>query len=496
MKRFISIIAIAVFIPFCAFTQDMADALRYSNFQVQGTARAGGMGNAFGALGGDFTSLSINPAGLGLYRSSEFAISPLFNQSKIESSFLGSSSSDSKYSFGFNNLSYVGVLDLGNKSSSGLVSVNFGVGFNKLKDFNSNFVAEGANAKSSYLDYFADRANNGKWSDFYEELAWKTDILIYDNNKKEYYHDIMDNGYGQTQGRTTSRSGSINEYTLSLGLNFNHRLYMGASLGIMDVYYKENTDVYEVDKKNNIPYLNDFNFSSGLRTVGNGYNVKLGVIFKPTNSLRIGAAVHSPTFYSLNDQFETSMKSYLTYKDGSKNYTEKSPLSEYNYKLETPLRATLSAAYVIGKKGLVSADYELVDYSTNKLREGGDGYTFKDENKNIAEAYKTTGNLRLGGEYKLTSTVGLRAGYELYQSPYNENAFGTTQPNAGLGTNVISAGLGYRSGGFFFDMAYRLTNKTENEYIYPAPSNAYPEPALIENKIKNSDILFTLGFRF
>ena len=67
-----------------------------SNFQIQGTARSGGMGNAFGALGGDFTSVSINPAGLGVYRSGELSITPTFGQTKIESSYLGSTVTDSK----------------------------------------------------------------------------------------------------------------------------------------------------------------------------------------------------------------------------------------------------------------------------------------------------------------------------------------------------------------------------------------------------------------
>jgi hypothetical protein len=99
MKRLITLITAMMFVPFFMQAQDLADALRYSEYQVQGTARAGAMGNAFGALGGDYTSVSINPAGLGLYRAGELVFTPAFGQSKVESTYLGNTMTDSKYNF-------------------------------------------------------------------------------------------------------------------------------------------------------------------------------------------------------------------------------------------------------------------------------------------------------------------------------------------------------------------------------------------------------------
>ncbi|MBT6766360.1 MAG: hydrocarbon degradation protein, partial [Prolixibacteraceae bacterium] len=145
MKRLIKLFAILFFIPFFVEAQDLADALRYSNLQIQGTARSGGMGNAFGALGGDFTSVSINPAGIGLYRSGELSLTPTFGQTQVESNYLGSMRSDSKYNFAFNNISYVSTIQTQNRSETGIISVNVGIGFNRLKDFNSTMVVEGDN---------------------------------------------------------------------------------------------------------------------------------------------------------------------------------------------------------------------------------------------------------------------------------------------------------------------------------------------------------------
>lgn len=159
MKRLIKLLTIAILVPVSMQAQDLADALRYSSVQVQGTARAGGMGNAFGALGGDFTSISINPAGLGLYRAGELTLTPAFAQINTESSYFGNVMSDSKYNFSFNNLSYVAAIQTQNQSESGIVNFNVGIGYNRLKDFNSEMIAGANGVNGSFLDYAASFAN-------------------------------------------------------------------------------------------------------------------------------------------------------------------------------------------------------------------------------------------------------------------------------------------------------------------------------------------------
>ena len=162
-----------------------------------------------------------------------------------------------------------------------------------------------------------------------------------------------------------------------------------------------------------------------------------------------------------------------------------------------PFSQLLLVKLFFAKKGLISIDYEYVDYGTASLRRGGDGYNFVDENGDIAEAYKSVGNLRVGGEFKISDAMSLRAGYELYPSAYNSQAFGVTQPNADANLMVYSTGLGYRSGGFFIDLAYRYSVMDEFDLLYPAPqSDSYPQPQMATfNTVKNN-VLFTLGFKF
>lgn len=500
MKNIFFLLTIAFFMPYFIQAQDLTDALRYSSIQVQGTARSGSMGNAFGALGGDFTSASINPAGLGLYRSSEFTVTPISGSTKVESSYYGTGMENSDYKFSLNNMSYVYAVPVAAKNEAGIVSVSVGVGYNRVKDLNSDAVIQGYDVNGSYMDYFSDRANQGTWSDFYEELAWKTDMLLYDENAQEYYSDLQDANYGQSQRKTYSKNGSIDEYSFVLGMNFNHKLYVGMAWGINDLYYSEGTTIYEADDNNNkpdIPYFNNYQFNSYFSTYGTGHNFKFGLIYKPVNELRLGVSIHTPTYYHLHDNFNTSMFSDITYEDGRDTYSEYSPYNEYDYHLQTPMRTTFSGAYIIGRKGLISVDYELVNYGKAKLKDGADGYDFYDENAEINEAYKNSGNLRIGGEFMATNNVSVRGGFEYHGSAYDDVAFGTSQLNSEAKKLVYAAGIGYRTGLFFADIAYRYSTLEDFDYPYPTlSSNDYPAPAAASfNTIKN-DVLFTLGFKF
>jgi hypothetical protein len=504
MKKYFFLFTIILFVPFFIQAQDLADALRYSNIAVSGTARSGAMGNAFGALGGDFTSASINPAGIGLYRSSELTITPISGSTRVESNYYGTGREESDYKFSLSNMSYVYAIPVAGKNEAGIVNVNLGVGYNRVKDLNSNAVIQGYDVNGSYMDYFADRANQGTWSDYYEELAWKTDMLIKDENKNEYFHDLQNyyeiDGrprYGQSQRKSYSKNGSIDEYSFVLGLNFNHKLYLGMAWGINDLYYSEGTTIYENDENNNIPYFNNFQFNNYFSTYGIGHNFKFGAIYKPINELRFGISIHTPTYYHLHDNFNTSMSSYITYSDGSQNYNEYSPYNEYDYHLQTPMRTTFSGAYIIGKKGLISVDYELVNYAKAKLRDGGDGYDFYNENVDIGDAYKSSGNLRIGGELMATSNISVRGGFEYHGSAYNDVAFGTAQPNSDANMMVYATGIGYRTGLFFADLAYRYSSIKEYDYPYPTPfSEVYPAPLAASFKTVKNDVLFTVGFKF
>lgn len=497
MKKLVYTISILL-ISCSVFAQDLTDALRYSNYKISGTARSAAMGNAFGALGGDFSSLSINPAGVAVYRTGEFTFTPSVGKTSVDGTFLGNTTNESKYNVSIDNIGYVSSIPTGENSESGLVSLSFGLGFNRLGSFSMSMLAEGANSNHSILDYFTNNVNNpviksDDFDSYYERLAWDTYLLNYDDQNKVYFNDVTDNNFGQSQRKSTNRKGYINEYLVSVGANFNHKFYVGGTLGIHEVYFKENADLYEWDEKNNIPYFNELNFNNYLKTTGNGFNLKLGFIYKPFNSLRLGFAVHSPTFYKFNDAYNSDMNSSITYlEDGKTEEYSAKPDKEgvYDYEIETPMKYIISAAYVLGKTGLISIDYEIVDYATAKLKNGGGNYNYYSENTAIKNAYKTVGNLHIGGEYRLSNNFSLRAGYENFPSVYKSTYLAAQNPNGQAKYSTVSGGFGFKQGKFFLDAAVKRIINEEYLKLHPGAFN------MVDYNISQNNVILTLGYKF
>src|SRR4051812_43022565 len=118
----------ACIISSSAFAQDERDAFRLSYLQPQGTARSIGIGGALGSVGGDFTTLAVNPAGIGIYRRSEFTVSPSLMFTNTSSNFTGNNSDDNSGShFAISNLGLVLTNVDDGKRNGGWSSVSFGI---------------------------------------------------------------------------------------------------------------------------------------------------------------------------------------------------------------------------------------------------------------------------------------------------------------------------------------------------------------------------------
>ena len=61
-------------VAFYCNSQTFEDALRYSSFYHEGTSRFNSMGGAFGALGGDLSAVSVNPASSSVFLDSELGV--------------------------------------------------------------------------------------------------------------------------------------------------------------------------------------------------------------------------------------------------------------------------------------------------------------------------------------------------------------------------------------------------------------------------------------
>jgi hypothetical protein len=483
MKKILIAIG-ALVLSTAAFAQDYNDVLRYSQNQYTGSARSVAMGSAFGALGGDFISASINPAGLGVFRSNEISFTPSFGKTENTANYRGTSMIEGDFNFNFNNMSFVGAY--GGNSSGDISRIVVGFGFNQIKNFKNYTFIEGQNVGTTLLDNFANYANEGFMDAFNEKLAYDADLLPRDTVSNLYWNDISQAGYGQSHNRSIDESGRINEWAFALAVNMNEKLNIGVSIGLSDIEYRSISEFYEWDARDNIEYFDRYSYTKDLQVSGFGVNAKLGILYRPTRSLRLGAAVHTPTFYEMNEIYTSELTQTNDY---SETYKAQSPYGEYNYRMETPLRTVLSAGYSIGKIALVSFDWEYVDYTSSRLRSGGSGYNFNTENQVIKNYLTAANNFRIGGEFRASDNISLRAGYEMYGNPYVSTYNNQDVKAHSNSQNAISAGLGYRQSSFFADFAYRLTNSTYYTEIHNGSESA-------EIESKTGSALMTIGFKF
>jgi hypothetical protein len=461
-----------------AFSQTLDDALRYSQTYQSGTARFNALGGAYGALGADFSSLSVNPAGIGVYRSSEFTITPVFTSNTVKSTFLGNKNEDFKYSFNLGNLGM--VLNFNSGSETGWVSSSFGVGYNQTNNFNSSSLIKGINSSSSIADYFMDNASGTSpenLSDYYERLAF--DAYVIDTLDGEYVTPIY---WGNQQKMSVSTSGYSGELVVSFGANYSNTLYLGATLGFNKINYSRTSNYSEDDVNDVSPGFEYLDFREELDTRGTGYTLKLGAIYKPIDIVRVGLAFHLPGFYSMTDEYCNSIKSQFSSGTYVGTYgTYYSPNGSYDYSYTTPYRAIGSVALVVPNVGLLSVDAEYVDYSTMRYRDGGDGYDYSEENSAIESTFQSTVNLKAGAEVRL-GNVSFRGGYNYNGNPYK---------NGDYTSSSYTGGIGIRSESFFIDAAYVYRTTTSDYLMY---NHSTLDAAELKNNL--SSIMVTLGYKF
>lgn len=463
--------------------QNSTDALRYSMLDFGGTARSIGAGSALGALGADFSVMSTNPAGLGWYRRSEFIFSPGVASSTTQSRLLNDInngfSEDSRAVF---NLAGLGTVIASRPRSNDWTTFNFGLGFNRVADFNQRFFFRG-DSRGSIVNRWQEIANSeAGLSDFESNIAYNAQAL----------YDLDDDGFYETdfelapdaiinREQTVISKGSISELGMALAGSYKDRLLIGLSIGVPFVSFTEEKTYREIDDNDEIPFFDDLTYRENLTTTGIGVNAKLGIILRPHQAVRLGAAVHTPTAYSLEDNYSTALEYNFT--DGDPFVGRDSTDGLFDYKLRSPWRFIGSAGIIIGKSGFISGEVERVDYGKNRFN--FDTFTSEERiaNDSITNILTAATNVRLGGEF-VYDIFRFRAGFGLHYSPYaNDDTI----------NNSYSFGFGIREQNFFIDFAYR--RRTFEEGYIPYLTSQSPEQ-LVNNETNNDQFLLTLGFKF
>lgn len=499
--------------------QTEIDALKYVQTDINGTARYMGMAGAFGALGGDASAIKDNPAGLGIYRKSELVGSMNVMMQNSTSNWNEKKAYGDLYKSGFNNFSLVFASSTwgGENKTTGLVNSNWSFGYNRLKSFDRVANIKSGAGISSLTYFMSDFTGNISWdklkyTSLYEpydnkDIPWLS-VLAYEggllkeyvnaNNETDHWESLLNPGETVTPSYYLTEKGYIDEYSIGWAGNFSNMFYFGATANLQSINYVGTSTYSELFGGGG-----GFDLKSTVTSKGTGVNLNLGTIFRPTDFLRVGLSLHTPTVYVMTDNYFATLNYDTEFKSSSST-----PDDGYNdFKIQGPMQVNVSAALIVGKKGVLSAEYDFSNYTSTRLMDkDGNQEEFTAENDGMKDMLNDVQTIKIGGEYKLTDNFSLRAGYANMSSANKDGALKylvsyTTRTDTESflhnGTNYLTAGFGYREASWFIDFA--LMHKiTDEKYLPFNSSSLAPKYAVIPATVNtvSNNMVVTLGLKF
>ena len=524
------------------YAQTAYDALTFSENNYEGTARSVAMGNAFTALGGDLGSITINPAGSAVANYSQFTITPslTFTANTAQGvspysdgtlPYFQKAMQSRMTDFTMPNAGLTFNWETGRKS--GLKNVTFGFVVNRTNSQNEDVYANGTNATTSFMGALASQASGYLASDLanadaYDFMPWKyvtgfqsgmistfgghddqyvgASEVIYENSATGELDIVVGGPLEQTFGRRVD--GAKSEYLFNLGGNISDFVYIGANLGFTSISY--DYDQYFMEKavdQNDFElgldngkkmYFQQMKYKYSYKANGAGVYGKFGIIVTPGAGLRIGAAIQTPASTSISETWAEDGET----KFSTEGYSAYSPYIESEYTFTSPMRANFGLAYTFAGLGVISADYEITDYSQMRYSTSNqDRSYFEEVNMDIKKRFGKSHMLRAGLEIKPIPALAIRGGYGMTTSaekidPWNN----TLKPQM---THTASAGLGFSSKGSFFADAAVQTRFLHDEYFMPYEDYIFDAEGYVAEfapEIRNQrslwKVLLTIGWRF
>jgi hypothetical protein len=508
-----------VTISFTASGQLPEDALRLSYLTPSGSARQQAIGGAMGSLGGEISAMYVNPAGLGFYKTNEMVVSPGFRFSTDKSQYLGNNQQHGSEVTRFNLGTSGFIFGINNNEEN---SATLGIGVNQTANFNGDIFYQGKNNQSSFSEQYVEEFANSNLSiddgirlpglSYGTRMALTTyliDTATIGGNQLVIGQPekvLAANGF-LNQSNQVHTTGGVTELALALAGSSHNKWYYGVTIGVPIVNYHRDLSFTETDGTGNTNNdFDSFTYRESYSSKGVGVNAKLGAIFRPSASWRIGIALHTPSFYSLTDKISASLNT------NTENYAGKDSITSgdldqlwgsnnsIDYQLSSPWRMMISGSYVFGaqenvkdQKGFVTADIEYVTVKSARFSvpTNDDGSTTVDNsyydglNSTVKSYYKNNLNFRAGGELKL-NTMAIRAGFAYSLSPY-------AQTDLKANRMYISGGVGYRNKGIFVDLTYveGIVNDTNFPYRLADKPNVVAQVRQI-----SGTVLMTVGFKF
>lgn len=447
-------------------SQNETDLYRFSKTTYSGSARFEAMGGSFGALGADLSSSQVNPAGYGRYSSSQIGIT-LYGGAKSNSATFNNETTKSNQGIGgISNFAIVLTEDA-SRESNGILYKQFGFGMNRIESFKETVHYKGQQY-SSLLDEFTGQAYGyepillNSYFPFSTYLGYESYAINYDPGTNSYY-SLLNEG-DVIHDRSVQSKGGQTELFFSYSINYMNKLYLGGNVGFRYHKYEELINHNETLTDISGTDLRGFNYRYDLTTKGWGTNLKLGVIYLATEANRFGFAVHSPTFTELTDKFSADMSS--EFKDSSFSVPlELIPSGNYKYRIRNPWRFIGSFAHVFSTKGCINLDIEYLDYRWAHFKSTKDdtyaSYDYQVENEYAKSVFKPAMNLRLGGEYRIYSTIFIRGGLAYYGNSFISETEAENSPIL-----IGSTGFGIKSRTLSLDVAYKVNLSNQNYFAF------------------------------
>ena len=498
MKKYILLLITIITVNIIQ-AQEIRDALRYSQENLNGTARFRAMSGAFGALGGDLSSINVNPAGAAIFANNQLGFTLNNTSINNNSNFFDNTTNVKDSSFDLNQAGGVFVFKNQNKLNN-WKKFSVAINFENTNVLNNSIYSAGTNPTNSIANYFVSYANgvplNVLEDSNYDELGhgaqqaflgYQGYIInpVNNNSTNTNYTSNVPAGGNYYQENTITAKGYNGKLSFNAATSFKDKLYIGVNLNSHFVDFRQSSRFYE---DNEAPLTPDYTvsrvqFDNDLYTYGTGFSFQLGAIAKLSKELRFGIAFESPTWLRLNDEFTQKLigVSANTSEELAPDVVNPNITNYYEpYKLQTPSKWTGSMAYVFGKKGLISVDYAIKDYSSIQFKPNSDPY-YRTLNNKMNGLLNSASELRLGAEYKIEAWS-LRGGYRLEQSPYkNKTTIGDL--------TGYSGGIGYNFGGTKLDLSYATFKRATQQGFF---EQGLTDGAAINTK--NSTITLTLLF--
>lgn len=475
---------------FVTQAQYVEDLVRYSEQNIQGTARFNAMGGAFSSLGSNLTATSVNPAATATFIRSEFEASLGINTASTKTNYLNETTS------GFNlrpSIPQWGLaISIIPEKKRKWISINIGVAYNRMQSYNQNLKMSGSTSDHSLAEFFVNSAN-GIPSDFLIEdrpfgahHAYDTYVIDPDTNTFDQYTTQITEG--ETQDIFFRRRGRMGETMFTTGINFFNRVYIGGGLGYVKTTFEQRDRYYMKNNADN-PDLDTYIFNSDLSANGSGINAKIGVIGKVSQNIKIGSYIHTPTLLQVQETFSASMSSEFTNGD---EYQSQELEGETSYITTTPMRYGFSVAFANPNFGAMSVEAERTLYQKGKFTSDEsflettpeDELYFEDITAQAQQLLQPAWNIKMGVEIP-TKFCAVRAGFRYLQSPYK-----TSESEFQTPTMVYSAGLGFKAKRVTIDYSVQYVTRTDDQSPYST------SPDIGESALSNIIGQVTLGWKF